>query len=314
MVQTIQFLSSNQQTMIHGKIWYLEEGEARGVIQIVHGMIEHIERYENFAMEMVKRGYIVVGHDHLGHGYSVNTKEDYGFFGKERGDEFLIQDIHLLHEKIKKQYPNLPYFLLGFSMGSFLVRRYLIDFPQENLDGAIIMGTGKHCYLESYAGKMLSVLLKKLKGERYISLLLDYLVLGTLQYKVKNRKTKHDWLSTKEDEVEKYRQNSLCRFKFTTSAYYDLFNTLCMIEKPNNLRRMNKEIPIILLSGAEDPVGNCGKAVEQLYKQYQNLGIKKLECKLYSKARHELFNEYNREQVIEELFEWLEKNRKNSQI
>lgn len=314
MIQNIQFLSSDSSNTIKGKIWKTDCSEIRGIIQVVHGMVEHIDRYDRFATEMSKQGYLVVGHDHLGHGYSVRSKDDYGFFGEKGGDEYLIRDIHQLRKKIEKEYPNIPYFLLGFSMGSFLVRRYLIEYPKENLAGAVIMGTGKHCYLESAMGVALTRYLKKIKGHRYISPFVDYLVIGNLQRNIKNRKTESDWLTTKEEEVEKYRQNPMCNFTFTVSAYHDLFETLRILEKPNNLRRMNKDIPIILMSGAEDPVGARGKAVLKLKKQYESLGIKQLECRLYEKARHELFNEYNREQVIEDLVHWIEKNRKNSQI
>ena len=314
MIQNIQFLSSNGVNTIKGKIWKTETTEIRGIIQVVHGMVEHIDRYDRFADEMSKKGYLVVGHDHLGHGYSVLSKDEYGFFGEKGGDEYLIRDIHQLHKKMEKEYPNVPYFLLGFSMGSFLVRRYLIEYPKEKLAGAVIMGTGKHCYLESAMGVALTKYLKKAKGHRYISSFVDYLVIGALQRNIKNRKTESDWLTTKEEEVEKYRQNPMCNFTFTVSAYHDLFETLRILEKPNNLRRMSKDIPIILMSGAEDPVGDRGRAVLKLKKQYERLGIKQLECKLYEKARHELFNEYNREQVIADLIQWLEKNRKNSQI
>lgn len=314
MVKQIQFLSSNKTHTIHGMMWKQEGIEVKGIIQIVHGMVEHIERYDMFATEMAKRGYIVVGHDHLGHGYSVQSKDDYGFIDEEKGAEYLIYDIHKLHQKMKKQYSNIPYFLIGFSMGSFLVRRYLIDYPKEDFTGVIIMGTGQHSILESSVGMLITTVLKKIKGHRYVSPFVDYCVIGTLQRKIKNKKTDRDWISTDEKEVEKYKNNPMCSFVFTVSAYFDLFKTVYIIEKPNNLRRMRKDIPIILLSGAEDPVGNRGKAIEKLYKQYQNLGIENVEYKLYPKARHELLNEYNREQVIEELFQWLEKNRKNSQI
>lgn len=314
MKETIRIKSSDGCTKLNGYIWRPEEKEPKAILQIVHGMVEHIDRYDEFAKRLTKKGYLVVGYDHLGHGGSVVEESDYGYFAKKEGHRLLIKDIRRLYKKMKMTYPETPYFLMGHSMGSFLVRRYLTIYGGEGLDGAIIMGTGRQKFPVALFGVGVAELLKKWKGDRYRSKWINQLAFGGYNRKFDSPKTDSDWLSRDEEQVKKYCDDSRCQFIFTVSAYQDLFRVLCEIEKKGNLKRMRKDLPILLIAGQEDPVGDFGKAVKKLYNQYQKLGIKDVELKLYAEDRHEILNELDRECVYQDLYYWMEKKRKNSQF
>lgn len=314
MKKTFKMLSTDGFHKLQGYVWKPDNMEPKAVLQIVHGMVEHIERYDEFARRLTKKGYLVIGYDHLGHGKSVMQEDEYGYFSKEEGHNLLIKDIRRLYKKTKKTYPELPYFLMGHSMGSFLVRRYLTVYGGEGLDGSIIMGTGRQKFPVVLFGVGVAELLKKWKGDRYRSQWINQLAFGGYNRKFKEAKTEKDWLSRDEEQVKKYCEDENCQFIFTVGAYQDLFQVLCEIEKKGNLKRMRKDLPILLVAGEEDPVGNFGKGVRQVYKQYQKLGMEDVELKLYPEDRHEILNELDRECVYQDLYNWMEKKIKNSQF
>lgn len=314
MKENFTMTSADGQTMLHGFIWKPDQERPKAILQIAHGMVEYIERYDEFANYLTKKGYLVVGYDHLGHGASVQSEELHGYFAEKNGYNILIKDIRKLYINIKKEYKNIPYFLMGHSMGSFLVRRYLTVYGGNDLDGTILMGTGKQPFLVALFGVFMTEIMKRWKGSMYRSCFINNLAFGAYNRKFESPRTDKDWLSRDEEQVDRYREHPWCNFVFTVSAYQDLFRTLCAIEKRDNLIRMDKNMPIFLVSGGEDPVGNFGKGVRKVYEQYISLGMKDVMLKLYPLDRHEILNELDRNDVYSDIYRWMEKRRGNSQF
>ena len=297
------FESGDGMNQIHAIEW-LPEGKPKAVLQMCHGMTEHIERYHDFATFLAEHGYYVVGHDHLGHGKSVASAEKLGFFHETHGNEFVIADIHQLRRDTQEKHPNVPYFILGHSMGSFLVRQY-IGMYGEGLAGAIVMGTGDQPNVILHAGKTVCKVIAAFEGWEYRSKLVDSMAAGGYDKQVKGEG--ESWLSRNRANVEKYKDDSLSGYMFTVNAYYHMFSGMVRMNHQEKACKIPKELPIFFVAGAEDPVGNCGKAVENVYKRYQKCGMMDDAIKLYENDRHEILNEDDREQVYADLLTWLEK-------
>ena len=302
-IQDFTYPSSDGRHTIHAREW-LPEGEARGVVQIVHGVAEYIARYDHVARFLNDHGYIVCGEDHLGHGDSAK-EDEYGYFTKYDGWTLVTADVRTLRQTQGKKYPGLPYFLLGHSMGSFLTRTYLCSYPGE-LTGAILSGTGQEPAITVLAGKLLAQMICSAKGDRYVSVLLDKLSLGSYNNKFKPNRTEVDWLSRDNAAVDAYVKDPRCGFKATAGMFRDMMGGLRYISRPKNLAQMDKSTPVYLFSGAEDPVGGFGKGVKKVYGYFDAQGVKDLHMKLYPGGRHEMFNETNREEVMEDLLTWLD--------
>ena len=219
--ENFQYLSKDGKTNIHAMEW-APEGKCRAVLQIAHGMIEFIARYDRFGTYLAGQGICVVGNDHLGHGASVATQEDYGYFAEKDGNLCVIGDMQALREKTQEKYPGIPYFILGHSMGSFLVRQY-IEMYGAGLAGALIMGTGVQTEGTLLFAKSLAHLIGSTRGWRYRSSMLNNLALGSYNKKFEPARTRNDWLTKDEKIVDAYNANPWNNFKFTTNAYYNLF-------------------------------------------------------------------------------------------
>lgn len=262
-----------------------QDGEVKAVLQIAHGMAEHKERYEGFASFLCSLGVAVYINDHLGHGESVSSDDEKGYFGAD-GYKTLVEDCHLLTEIVKDEYPAIPFFVFGHSMGSFIVRNYLAKYG-ESVDGAIICGTGGKnpaCGI----GIALTKTISKMKGDHYRSKFVDNLAFGTYGNKFE-RRTNFDWLTKDHDVVDAYIADKDCGFLFTTNGFVGLFSALkdanskdCFENTPN--------IPILMISGEDDPVGNYGKGVLQVYDNLTKTGHN-VDLRLYPNARHEILNE-----------------------
>lgn len=304
MVEDFYFTSSVG-NKIYAKMWRNEEiKEYRGIVQLVHGMQEHIERYDEFAKEIANNGYIVVGHDHLGHGRTVKNEEDFGYFSKENGWEHLSQDVHILQKEISGKYPNLPYIIFGHSMGSLVVRTYLTKYD-DNLTGVILSGTsGQKSGL--ITGQILTKFIMLLKGERYRSPLLEYLITGSFNKKFKPNRTKADWTTRDEEVVDKYQKDPLCGINFTTNGYLNLLKGSYYLSKQKNINKTAK-VPILLISGDKDPVGGMGKGVIRVENMLKKAGLQDVTIRLFKDARHELTNEINKDEVYYVIFNWLNK-------
>jgi alpha-beta hydrolase superfamily lysophospholipase len=300
----ITFDSGDGRTKIHALRWEPAQGEVKAVLQIVHGMVEFVERYEEFAEFLVEKGFVVTGNDHLGHGGSITSREEYGFFAEKDGNRILLEDIHTLKQKTAQLYPDVPYFILGHSMGSFLLRQYLCLHGEE-MDGAIIMGTGTQPPALLKVGKGLCSIMARFHGWHYRSKFIDALAFGGYNRHFKPARTEADWLTKEEAIVDRYRADERCTFRFTVNGYYNLFTSIEEASLESNMQKMPKDLPVLFVSGAEDPVGNFGKGVEHVRKEFQRAGMTDVTWILYENDRHEILNETDRETVYQNLYAWL---------
>lgn len=294
--------SYDNRTKIHAVMW-IPEGEIKGILQISHGMLEHIERYDNFAREMAKNNILVTGNDHLGHGYSIASEEDRGYFADD-GNKVLIEDIHNLMISTKKQYPDIQYFILGHSMGSFLLRQFISLYGSE-INGAIIMGTGHQPYPLIKSGVLIARLIALFKGWNHRSTFVDKLAIGRYNKAFEPGRTSKDWLTRDEKIVDDYIADQKISFMFTLNAYYNMFKGMLFLYNKNQLKNTPLKLPLYLVSGKNDPVGNFGKDVIKVYEQYKKLGIINVSYKLYDDSRHEILNETNKEDVYSDILKWL---------
>ena len=298
----IKISSTNGKNQLHTIIWK-PENEVRGILQISHGMVEYVNRYDRFATFLAERGFLVVGNDHLGHGNTVREEQELGYFG-ENGSQTVVNDLYEVTKYMKKQYPNIPYYVLGHSMGSFIIRRYIMTYG-SSVDGTIIMGTGSQPDVVLKVGKMVVKLLSKIKGAKYRSQFVDKMAFGTYNKKFAPVRTNKDWLTKDTDVVDDYIQHPFCSFLFTLNGFYTLFDTISFIQIKENISRIPKEMPIFMIAGDMDPVGNYGKAVKQVYRDYQQEGINNIRMKLYSNDRHEILNELDYQVVQQDIYDWL---------
>lgn len=298
------YRSCDTVTQIHAVEW-VPEGEIRAVLQICHGMTEHILRYDEFASYLSERGIYVVGHDHLGHGKSVQNEEYYGYFHETEGNAYVIGDIHKLRWWTQRRCAEVPYFMLGHSMGSFLLRQYLIKYS-EGLSGAVIMGTGYHSSAELTAGQILCRVIASFRGWKYRSRLVNAIGFGGFNRRFFPYETEKDWLTTDRKKRDEYIDDPYCGFIFTVNGYYHMFSGMKTLEKKEIAGKIEKKLPIFFVSGADDPVGGFGKGVKKVYKRYKDAGIADVELRLYRDDRHEILNETDRAQVYEDIYFWLE--------
>lgn len=305
MVKKVEFYydSADMITKIHAIKW-IPNGEIRCILQIAHGMLEHIDRYDEFAIAMGKLGIVVFGNDHLGHGTSLINEESRGFFSESDGNKTVIEDIHKLSNILKEEYSNAPYFILGHSMGSFLVRQYITIY-NKGIDGAIIVGTGHQPYSLLKFGLVITKIIANFKGWRYRSKLVNNLAFGNNNKKFEPSRTNVDWLSRDEKIVDEYKSDKKINFIFTLNSYYNMFKGMLCLYDNKNLEKMSKTMPIILLSGEQDPVGNFGKDIIKLHEKYKKLGINDASYKLYKDDRHEILNELDREIVYKDIENWI---------
>lgn len=297
------FLSSDGKTNLYFRE-YLPDGEAVGIVQLVHGIAEHFARYDHFARFLADNGYIVVIHDQLGHGKSITDEDSMGFFAEKNGWETAVQDIRILHNMTAEKFPGKPFFLFGHSMGSFLARTYIIYY-RTGLDGVVISGTGQQPAPLIRAGKQMSALEVRRHGPRYKSERLNAMAFGSYNNKIKDARTKSDWLSRDEAVVDKYIEDPLCGFVPSASLMNDMMRGIEYISKSKNISRMKKSLPVMFVSGDCDPVGERGKGVIRCYKSFLKAGMTDVTMKLYTGGRHEMLNEINNAEVFQDILGWL---------
>ena len=268
------FLSADGASQI-ACYFYEPPAEPIGVLQISHGMCEYMERYEEFADFLCGKGFAVCGHDHLGHGASAQNPDGLGYFAKKDGAAFLPEDVRRLTQMAKKRWPGKPYFLLGHSMGA------------------------------AGAGKALASLLCAVGLEKHRSIFLNSLAFGSYNRRFDAPKSKYAWLSREDSIVRKYEQDPLCNYTFTAAGFRDLFALLIRVSAPEWAEKVPKNLPVFLISGEDDPVGDYGKGVRKVEAMLRKAGIRDLSCRLYPGGRHEILNETNRREVYEDVWEWL---------
>lgn len=291
----------------HACIWEPEDGQIKGILQIVHGMQEYIERYDAFADFMCNNGFMVVGNDHLGHGHTAATEKDLGYFAEKNADTIVVRDVHRLKKITEEGHPGIPYFLLGHSMGSFITRKYITMYG-KGINGAILAGTGAPPRFVTKFGIFLTNILTLFHGERYESRFIDNLAFHAYNKRIEDVRTKSDWICRDTDVVDKYVNDPLCNFNFSLNGFHTLFSLINYVTNPKKLTTIPKELPIYLIAGDGDPVGNYGKDPVNVAKSYINEGIRDVELKIYPEYRHELLNELNHQVCFDDILNWLVKH------
>ncbi len=273
---------------------------ARGVVQVCHGMLEHFGRYQTFAHFLNQQGYIVTGFDYAGHGRSMPDAPR-GFFGDRDGYRHLVEDIRTLQQTTAAQYPGLPYFLLGHSMGSFLARAFCARYGQD-LAGAVFMGTSGMGRTMPCIGRYI---LTPFPNKRP---LMFYRAMTFAGFNSTYPKPcdAFAWISRDEDVVEAFKSDPLRIQTFTARGFYDLMSILNEIAKPSWYQAVPNNLPVLLISGADDPVGQYGKGVRRVGQRLMDAGVDDVSIKLYPNARHEVLNEINRDEVMADIKVWLD--------
>ena len=307
----IGFLSHDGKSQIKGLIWQQENmvrargAKPRGIVQIVHGMVEYVGRYDEFARYLAQRGFVVCGVDHIGHGKSVSGPDELGCLPVD-GKEILIEDVHELRRTIAARYSQqTPYFLFGHSMGSFIVRAYLARYG-EGLTGAIVCGTGQQPLIMSKLGNFLARRIAAMKGVDYRSALLDGMGAGSFSKGIKDARTPLDWISVDNAVVDAYLADELCGAMFSAGGYATLTDLTGEVVSLASARRVPVDLPLLYVAGAEDPVGDCGSGVRKAADLMKRAGVKQVDLVLYEGMRHEILNEPDRQRVFAETAAWME--------
>ncbi len=297
------FESSNQkdQLAVH---WY-RPAAPKYLLQVVPGMVDHLGRYQDFGNWCIEHDILLVGFDLIGHGQSVKSDLYLGSFGSVKGFDTVVQDLTNFHFYLQSTFPDLPYFLLGHSMGSMWVRYLINTIDTSHLDGVLLSGTTSSPYVLATTAKLLARGIKKVKGPWAHSDILEKMTLGNYNQHFQPNKTHLDWLSRNEKYVAKVAKDPLSNFHFTTSGYLDLFTLIQQISSSKAIQKIDQNLPIYIFSGTKDYVAqDNAKLVRQLIKSYQDGGLN-ITYKLYDQGRHEMLNEINREVVYQELFDWM---------
>lgn len=289
---------------------YLWQTDApcRGVIQLVHGMAEHIARYDRLARALCAAGYTVAGHSHLGHGEDAR-EDELGFFGRKDGWDHLVEDVHAAHEMLLKRFPGQRFAILGHSMGSFVTREYLLRYGGD-LTAAVICGTGWFPGPLCSVARAAAALCGVFGGWQKPAPLVDRLMSKDNNKAFAPARTPFDWLSRDTAEVDKYLADLRCGFLFTARGYYDMFTGLKELSRLPRLAALPGDLPVLFISGDADPIGTQGKGVSTVAQQFRDAGVRDVTVRLYPGARHELFNETNRDEITAELIDWLNRHMK----
>ena len=305
MIQTSHFSypSSDGLHTIHVQEW-IPEGSPRGVVQIVHGVAEHIGRYDSAARFLASHGYLVCGGDHLGHGLTAGGT--FGYFGPRRGWDLVAGDVRRLRELEGEKFSALPYVILGHSMGSFLTRTYLIRWP-GTVSAAVLSGTGQEPAPLVAGARALTSVLCALRGPDHVSDLVYDLALGAYNRAFQPNRTSADWLSRDEAMVDAYLADPLCTFKPTVGMFRDMMEGLQSIADRRELAKMDRDAPVCFISGSRDPVGAMGAGVRKVERMFRSAGCRDVTVALYPGGRHEMFNETNCQEVLDDLLAWLER-------
>lgn len=305
---TISYPSHDNASTIRALVWEPDDAarpdfSPRAIVQIVHGMSEHVERYAPFAEFLVGRGFVVCANDHVGHGKTAGER-DLGHMPLANGADVLVEDVHALREKVCERYPHARHVMFGHSMGSFVTRVYLTRHA-DGLSAAILCGTGQQPRIQTVAGRVITRLIAQIRGERHVSRFVDSLGAGAYGRAIKDARTDVDWISSDPDVVDEYIADPLCGQPFTVGAYATLASLVADATDARLARRVPKDLPLLFVAGAEDPVGDCGRGVARAVDEYRNAGVRLVEMGIYPGARHEILNEPCHEAVWHDVEEFL---------
>ena len=307
--EVTQFLSADGESQIHVVTWKPEQGQPKAVLQMIHGMVEYIERYEPFAAYLTEQGFVVVGHDHIGHGASVSDPSQWGIMKGKHPSDTMVEDIYHNYCNIRSAYPDLPHFIMGHSMGSYMLRKFLSVKANELADcsGAIIMGTGTESNAKIAMGQLVLYVMAAIHSWEYRSEFVAGLMYGApyKEFDVTGKEPERSWLTRDTEIVKSYHGDAACSFTFSLSGFKALLEATSFDNRQENINRMRKELPVIFVSGDRDPVGNLGKGVQAAYEKFVAAGLLDVSIKLYKDDRHEILNELDRQQVYEDLYGWM---------
>lgn len=298
------FDSRDNKSKIHAIKWIPDIDKPVCIFQIVHGMSEHIDRYDEFARYLAGKGILVVGEDHLGHGKTVAEGETYGYFCEDDAATVLVRDVHRLKKIMQEEYPGVMYLILGHSMGSFILRNYLLRYG-TGINGAVLCGTGMPSKRDLFFARMVTAIQKVFLGSKHTARFVDRVSFGNYNNRFEPIRTEFDWLSREKANVDRYMADKMCGFTFTLNGFATLFQLIHNCYDEEKVAAMPKRLPLLLLAGMDDPVGDYGKGVEKVYQSYLEYGMQNVQMKLYEKDRHELLNEPDREQVYSDIYRWI---------
>ena len=302
-ISDFRFKSSDGIHEIHGRQW-IPEGPVKGVVQLVHGVAEYIQRYHDFGVFLAKNGYVAVGDDHLGHGYSVANPSELGWFAEKDGWKLIVEDEKKLHDLLTAWYPGVPMVLMGHSMGSFMARTYLGFYPQD-FTACVLSSTGWQPAVVCRAGMAMAKAEIDKFGSRVHSEKLQNMAFGSYLKGIENPIGSNDWITRDESIIRRYDNDPLCGFAVSTGLMYDMMSGLNIICRDNHLEKMNKNLPILFLSGAADPVGAWGKGVKKTAAKFRWVAMHDVTVKLYPGARHEMLNELNKQEAMRDILAWI---------
>lgn len=294
-----------------GKSFFLHEwlpddpDHLRGIVQIIHGMMEHGGRYLPMAEHLTERGFLVLAEDHSGHGRTAVSPKELGHLKGREGWQEILSQMHQVMSFTKYQYPGLPYTMLGHSMGSMLARHFAILYG-DRLDCLILSGPDSTTLPLIWAGMALSGASSLMYGIHYRNRLLNYLAYGVFNHHFKPNRTGFDWLTTDTDLVDTYIRDPLCGFPSTSGFYQGMFHGLKIINHDQALKRIPGQLPVLIVAGKNDAVGKFSEGPQQVARQLRKAGVKDITLRIYPEGRHEMHNEKNRREVLAELTGWIE--------
>lgn len=287
-------------------VMYVPNGEIKGLFHLVHGMTEYIGRYDHVLSFLARNGYVAFGYDHLGHGKTVANKQELGFIADKKGYKLLVDDVVVFEDEIIKLYPDKKLILMGHSMGSFIAR-IAASRVKDRFSGLIVCGTGGPQPLTPL-GLAICKIMGVVFGKHHISPLVEALTFGAYNKRFEG-KSKYDWLTKDRELIENYEKDELCNYHFTVCALYDLVK-LNSLSNKKTAYRVPEKLPILVISGEMDPVGNYGKGVKTVYERYKKAGVTDVKLKLYPDCRHEIHNDSCKEQMFKDLLDFSEINTK----
>lgn len=298
-----KFLSADKKTMIHYTIWE-PENKIKGIVQLTHGMTEYMKNYQDIADFLCRNKLLVIGHDQLGHGRSVSGPEELGYFKNKNSVDILVDDMHTLMKTAKSQYPDVPYFLLGHSFGSFLARIFAGTYGNE-ISGLILTGTGNADVKKVKHALKLIRAVRITKKADYRSRIVLKNIFGPYSARIENPQNMYEWICRDENFVDDYLNDPLNNYIYTLNGFFTLLYAVLKMQEEEIVNSTPENLPILLLSGSEDPVGDYSQKVSEVYDLYKSHDAKDVTIKIYNGARHNILQETNKEEVMEDCRKWI---------
>lgn len=300
------YMSKDNKTQIHAVEWLPDE-QPKAILQIAHGVTEYVLKYEEFAKFLTKKGIAVVGNDHLGHGNSIAENAEPMYFGPEGSWNWVVEDVKTCMDLTRNKYPNIPYYLLGFSLGSFVARTFLINY-KEKLNGAIIIGTGQTSKLQIALAKFIAKREVKKVGENHTSPIIKKLTFEAYNKIFKPNRTRYDWLCASQSSIDEYIKDPMRGGDMSAGLFREMLSGMSYTARQENINKIDKDLPMLFLSGDKDPVGEQAKGVIKAYNCFEKASIKNIKIKLYPGLRHDILREECRQIIFKDIYNFITSN------